>query len=197
MRKLSMSSSVVTISEHVDYWNYLGWNDPYSSKSWTSRQQSYVRSLGLSGLVTPQFVIDGCFHVSGSSENVINRLVSKAAKQNPKIPLKVSCSLDKVSGEIRVDVSCPKKLQKNLFLHTFLVEENLSSRVIAGENRGSFLRHVSVARAIDSKRLRTGLNKKVVFFISRNWNLKNIRVIAFIQEMPGKNVIALGSTNLL
>lgn len=196
LRKLSLQSHVVTISEHVDYWNRLGWNDPYSSKTWSDRQGDYVRNLGLSGLVTPQFIIDGYLHISGSSRIGINSLVSKAARQNPKIPLKLSCLLDKASGDLRVSVSSDRPLAENLFLHTVLVEKKLYSRVTAGENKGSFLHHVTVARAINSKRTLTSLKEMVNFKIDKSWNLRNIKVIAFIQESESKKVIAIGSTKI-
>jgi hypothetical protein len=61
-------ADLIVLSEHVDYWNRLGWTDPYSSPLFSERQQEYVRRLHLDGAYTPQLVIDGQADFVGSDE---------------------------------------------------------------------------------------------------------------------------------
>src|SRR5271168_4175351 len=57
-------TTIVVLSEHVDYWNQLGWRDPFSSHQWSERQDEYGRQFGLDSVYTPQMVIDGAQQVN-------------------------------------------------------------------------------------------------------------------------------------
>src|SRR5438477_10817318 len=59
IRELRKEPNVIAIAYHVDYWDYLGWRDPFSSNEWTLRQLQYVHSLKLNSAYTPQIVVDG------------------------------------------------------------------------------------------------------------------------------------------
>ena len=66
---------VLVLSEHVDYWDYLGWRDPFAIPATTQRQRDYARRLGVGYVYTPQMVIQGASQVTGSNrEAVFNRL---------------------------------------------------------------------------------------------------------------------------
>src|SRR5882724_10161154 len=72
--------SVAPLSFHVDYWNDLGWADPYSLPAWTQRQQSYARALGDDRVYTPELVVGGAAGVVGSQEGAVSRLIAKATR---------------------------------------------------------------------------------------------------------------------
>src|ERR1700732_636489 len=57
---------VIPLSEHVDYWNHLGWGDPYSASLYSARQQDYGRVFRLESVFTPQMVVNGQAQFSGS-----------------------------------------------------------------------------------------------------------------------------------
>ena len=71
-------ADLIVLSEHVDYWNRLGWTDPFSSALFTQRQQDYVRQFHLDGAYTPQLVVDGQTDVVGSDERAARSAILKA-----------------------------------------------------------------------------------------------------------------------
>src|SRR5579872_5868653 len=59
-------AEIITLSEHVDYWNQLGWVDPFSSPVFSERQSEYAQKFGINGVYTPQMVVDGSAEFVGS-----------------------------------------------------------------------------------------------------------------------------------
>src|ERR1700722_11516904 len=63
------NAQIVVLSEHVDYWNSLGWKDPFSSAQFTDRQTLYAHALN-GEVLTPQLVVDGRWEVLGSDTQI-------------------------------------------------------------------------------------------------------------------------------
>lgn len=87
--ELAQRSDLLALAFHVDYWNYIGWEDPFSSPEATQRQRDYAQSLGLSSVYTPQMVIDGNFDAVGSDRTKVNRAIA-AASQHGKIAIAIA-----------------------------------------------------------------------------------------------------------
>jgi hypothetical protein len=179
------SAEVVPLELHVDYWNQLGWADPYSAPEFTARQEEYARILGGDGLYTPQMVVDGW--VSGvASPSGLRRGVEKAAARS-KARLEVV-----VVGArpgLEVTVRPPAGLSGRLMVA--LSEDRLSSKVERGENRGLTLAHAPVARLLvddgpvaAEHHLRLG--------VAPGWRREQLRVVAFVEDAKGR-VVALGT----
>ena len=82
---------VLALAFHVDYWDRLGWTDPYSSPEATARQRAYAASFGSTRIYTPQMVIDGRRDVVGSNRpRVLAALDAAAAEAAPAVPLSVA-----------------------------------------------------------------------------------------------------------
>ena len=82
-------TTIVVLSEHVDYWDHAGWRDPFSSHQWTERQNDYGRQFGLDSVYTPQMVIDGSTQASGSDGRAVLSAIERSAKQ-PHIEIAIS-----------------------------------------------------------------------------------------------------------
>jgi hypothetical protein len=89
--ELAQRSDLIALAFHVDYWNYIGWKDPFSSPEATQRQRDYAQSLGLSSVYTPQMVIDGSFDAVGSDRGKVNGAIATAS-QRKKIPVSIAAS---------------------------------------------------------------------------------------------------------
>src|SRR5438045_5997500 len=77
-------AQLIVLSEHVDYWDDLGWRDPYSSHAFTTRQQEYANRLGLASAYTQQMVVDGKIAFVGSDRGLANQALENA-RLTPKI----------------------------------------------------------------------------------------------------------------
>jgi hypothetical protein len=90
------------LSEHVDYFNNLGWKDPFSAKLFTDRQESLSATLHSDGVYTPQLIVDGRFGFVGSDRAAASVAIRKAI-QEQKIPLDIS-TIRRVEGKITIRI---------------------------------------------------------------------------------------------
>jgi hypothetical protein len=94
---------VLALGEHVDYWDRLGWRDPFSSALYSSRQSNYdAHVFHRQDVYTPQFVVDGRFERVGSDITAVQRAITQAA-QAPKAAVEVA-ALRANDRDLRVDV---------------------------------------------------------------------------------------------
>lgn len=144
--RTSQGQLIVGLSEHVTYWNGLGWKDPFSSQVYTSRQDEYSRHFGLSSVYTPQMVVNGREQFVGGNDRALEAAFSAEAKRK-QIALRImdarltekNISFTYSASELPADAS--------LELIAVLVDDMDRSNVGSGENSGRELVHVSVARA--------------------------------------------------
>ena len=117
---------------HVDYWDYLGWQDPYSEKKYSQRQRAYVRQWASKTAYTPMFVFDG-------EEVRISSILRDLKKESPKVGTLNSQRVSKLL--YRVSFQPTQSLDKVVTLHTSIVGIDISTKVTAGENSGTTLHH--------------------------------------------------------
>lgn len=134
-------SQAVPLALHVDYWNDIGWKDPFSSAVFTERQRSLSALAGSRTVYTPEFFAGGreLRNWSGASADVIKRINAMPAQAAIGITLGRS-----TTAGLPVDVSSTGP--NGALLHVALVQNNLASRVTAGENGGRRLHHDFVVR---------------------------------------------------
>jgi len=137
---------IIGISEHVTYWNQLGWSDPFSSDVYTERQDAYSQQFHLDSVYTPQMVINGEEQIVGSDRGALLRAL-REQKPHPII-----VHINTVSAQDRalvVDFSITGNLPSDAAdLFAAVTDDNAKSSVTRGENSGRTLAHVSVARSI-------------------------------------------------
>jgi hypothetical protein len=100
------NAEVIALEEHVDYWNELGWVDPFSSREWTVRQQVYAGVLGNGNAYTPQMVVDGKTEFVGSQSRKAWQAVQQAAaEQRARVTLRPGNSPDFRAEKLSVSIT--------------------------------------------------------------------------------------------
>src|SRR3984885_9630669 len=144
----SAGQLVVGISEHVTYWNSLGWSDPFSSPLYTERQNAYSERFHLEGVYTPQMVINGAEQIVGSDRAALLHAVEKEDAESPRMALLI-VSLSVAQHTLTVNFSTSGDVPAHgADLIAVLADDSDRSSVLHGENSGRLLAHVSVARSI-------------------------------------------------
>ncbi len=137
---------IVGISEHVTYWNSLGWKDPYSSAIFTDRQSTYASRLSPEGPYTPQMVLNGRDQFVGSDGGALERALRDDTKRT-HFDLQILTSTLSADG-VDVKFSLSAHTSKPLDVVAVLTDDADRSNVQRGENSGRLLQHVSVARSL-------------------------------------------------
>ncbi|MCG3198083.1 MAG: Peptide methionine sulfoxide reductase MsrB [bacterium] len=132
------------LSFHVDYWNHLGWPDPFSHADFTERQRRYGAALSDGRVYTPQMVINGAVELVGSDRARGRSAIEEALRETR--PVAVHLKVETISKEARLNYRIGG-WNGPLELHVALVEHTRSSEAPRGENAGRVLHHANVVRA--------------------------------------------------
>ena len=137
---------IIALSYHVDYWNYLGWKDPFSSPYYSARQTDYTERLR-ARTYTPQLVINGQTELVGSRRSEVKALVTKTLKeQRASVTPSLTASTDK--DKVSIDFTLPEAIA-GARVSALLVQHHARSAVKRGENRGRDLEHHNVVRVLE------------------------------------------------
>jgi len=191
-------AELIVLSERVDYWDNIGWRDPYSSHEYSERQTAYAAQFGLGTVYTPQMFVDGRFEFVGSDERRARQVIKEAAEL-PKAPVHLSWGSSEGGATIvHVEAgplpSATGTRSAGVFLA--IADNSDESQVSGGENAGRDLQHVAVLR----KLTRIGTVYASAQF-SRDINLNsknhgNLRSVVIVQEPQVGRVLGAGLTRL-
>lgn len=149
LAELAKRPGILALSMHIDYWNSLGWRDPYSSAAVTARQRAYARALGSRYVYTPEMVVAGRKDAVGSERGTVRKLIAAAraaARKEPRPKVSLSAA---GAGRLRVTIgAAPFTGTATVWLVAF--DDHHATRVGAGENRGRTLNYVNVVRSLRS-----------------------------------------------
>ena len=143
--KTEESAQIVPMAFHVDYWDYIGWQDPYADAKFTDRQRKVAKRNDQASIYTPEFVVDG---VEARGSRQIGDRVLETQRSPAEADLTLNIS-DIKDGRLTATVTLDRlgyQGDEQAMLYLALVESNLSSRIKAGENSGKTLEHDYVVR---------------------------------------------------
>src|SRR5712671_100978 len=172
---------IVALSEHVDYWDSLGWKDPYSSPVFTERQQDYSSRLRRGGIYTPQAVVDGRAELIGSDEAAARSAAVQAGAQ-----LHGTITARRSGNALHLEAKLPPHSGAEVLLAA--VDDPPPGRVARGENAGRTLSHVRVVREL--RRLGRADQGAWSGDVDLEAAAVKLRLVAFVQERSTGRVLA-------
>jgi hypothetical protein len=192
---------VLGLSNHVDYWDRLGWRDPFSSSFFSARQSTYSADVfNAQDIYTPQLVVDGSLEAIGSDKTAVRRILLQAAKRPRAAIIVAATERDRVARvEVRIEV--PEPVSHSTADIVVAVSENgLVTHVKRGENGGRTLSHAGVVRSLTTvgqldANARTGSARASVT-LAPEWRVDELRFIAFVQERASHRIFGGGSATL-
>jgi hypothetical protein len=137
--ELIEQEGILPLSFHVTYWDRLGWPDTFGLRASTDRQEDYARSLGLSGLYTPQMVIGGRIDAVGSRRGRVLEAI-ELLRSHPESGPAIAIA----DGRLRLEATAEGPCR--LWLMAF--DRAREVAIGRGENRGRTIRYQNVVRTI-------------------------------------------------
>jgi hypothetical protein len=195
---------VIALEEHVDYWDELGWKDPFSSHDWTTRQYAYAGVLGNGNPYTPQMVVDGSVEFSGGRSQEAQKSIAEAATQT-----KASVTLSQGSSgkpgtenfSVQVGRLSPSAKGGAAEVWLAITETGLHSSVTRGENAGHELRHAAIVRSMrkigDAKvDAEAAFSGNVTVSLRKEWKPENLKAVVFVQEKKSLKILGAAEISL-
>jgi len=189
-------AEIIPLGFHVDYWNRLGWADPFSSAQFSQRQEEYSDAFGGNRVYTPQMVVDGSREFVGDEANAIRSVAEASARPKALVGLTLTprCEL---SSNLKVSVgqlsgaSAPE-------LWVAVTESGLSSEVRRGENAGRTLRHTAVVRQLRSlgeikSDGSNGFQTSTPVSVQKAWKRNALQVVAFVQQKKDRHILGVAA----
>jgi hypothetical protein len=198
--------AIVALEQHVDYWDSLGWPDPFASELHTRRQNEYARAAHTTRIFTPQMIVDGRFSCVGSDAGQATAALRTAAA-SPKAQVVVRRTSNREAGarilHLQIEVQDIPQTGRvyPIGVQLAVTESGLVSQVRKGENAGRKLHHVAVVRTIISAgtvkpNARESQRIEADVPLDPSWDLRQLHVVAFLQERPGERILGAGKCQL-
>jgi len=163
--------TLAPLAFHVDYWDDLGWADPYAKPAWTERQHQYATALGDHRVYTPELVVAGGAGLVGSQSISAAKAIASAPRQQ-----KLAAKAAWTKTTITVETTPPAGTE----VWVAIWEDGTETKVPRGENAGETLRGDRVVRALE-RMPRTG---KLTLAIDPAWHAAG--AVAFAQRADKK-----------
>ncbi len=195
---------IIALGEHVDYWNKLGWTDPYSSAEFSSRQSGYADAFGRDAVYTPQMIVDGRDEFAGGNGNKARDAIVRAAR-SPKAKvelLSASGGTNNRDLKLSVHISDIPQVTDGDAADVMLAitENNLRSEVSSGENAGRYLRHSAVVRRLSVLGNVTAgqqtFEAQPTVNLAGSWQRDNLRAVVLVQEHGTRRILGAAALGL-
>lgn len=188
------TQQVVALGFHVDYWNHLGWNDPFAKARFSTRQRGANERNKSRVVYTPQLLLNGRDYRRGTFADDFASRVGALAREAPKASISLKLAAEptgtlSAQGAATIADAAERRESRAYFA---LYEDNLSTQVAAGENRGKRLQHDFVVRELAGPFSVDGPGPAALghrFRIEPGWKTADLHVAAFVQNERSGDVL--------
>src|SRR5437868_4621512 len=198
-------AEVIALAQHVDYWNQLGWADPFSAHEFSERQGEYAAHFGGEGVYTPQMVVDGGAEFPGGNGGKAFDAIARAAREpKAEVSLARAGAQADAGDALRLSVRVARlpKLADGDTADVLLAvtESGLSSDVERGENAGRRLTHAGVVRRLtkigDLSAGAAPFAVEPLVTLEKGWRRENLRAVVLLQEHTSRRVVGAAAFKL-
>lgn len=196
---------VIALGEHVDYWNKLGWIDPYSSAEFSTRQSRYADAFGQESVYTPQMIVDGRDEFVGADWNKAREAITRAARlPKAKVELLDASTSNETNKDLKLSIhinDIPQiTIGDSADVLLAITESNLRSEVSRGENAGRYLRHTAVVRSLsvlgNVSAGQQSFETESTASLNVGWQRDNLRAVVLVQERRTRRVLGAAALGL-
>ncbi len=197
-------AEVIALEQHVDYWNRLGWTDPFSAAQFSARQGEYADAFARDGVYTPQMIVDGQTEFPGGNSTKARATIAHAA-QTPKAEITLTrAGAPKPEGvplSVRVDKLPALAADDTAEVLLAITEDNLRTDVPSGENAGHTLAHAAVVRQLSvlgqlNPQGSAAFAAQPTVALGAKWQRKNLRAVVFVQEHNSRRMLGAATIKL-
>ena len=189
----ALNKNVFILGYHVDYWDRLGWKDPFSSSAYSDRQKEYAASLHQSSLYTPEIVVNGTVQFTGSDEARLASSVNQALASKPVVALSISKVIangNSIQVNYAVEGNASGRVQCNL------VQLAAETSVRRGENEGRTLHHINIVRDVKSVTL-SAATGSATLQLPAGLRKSDCTIIVFLQDKNNGRIEAAAKQDIL
>jgi len=185
---------IYALSFHVDYWNYLGWRDRFSSARYSERQRGYAELNPSGGTYTPEVVVNGAAECVGSHAAELDALIDAALERPARTQITLeSRRSSNTALELRYRVSGDTT---GRVLNLALLEPHAESQVQSGENAGSHLAHVNVVRAFEVRALAASAGGSWSVQLPPDFGSRQVTFVAYAEDSEQRDVSGAAALEL-
>lgn len=140
LHELAEREDVIALALHVDYWDYIGWKDPFGDPAHAERQRAYAAAGNRRTIYTPEMIVGGVTDLIGAKPMALSKAIADHAKMAPKVALELARNGDSltISAETLADVDGP------MTIHMLRYTPWQTTKIKRGENRGKTLDYANV-----------------------------------------------------
>lgn len=143
---MAIDPSILPLSLHVNYWDYIGWKDKFADPKFTERQKSYAHAFGTGSIYTPQFIVGGVDPVEGYRPEETAALIRKHLEASKDIGL----TLDRKGNILSIRAFALPSLGGKAIVQLVRYTPNQTVNIERGENAGKSIKYYNIVTSWQS-----------------------------------------------
>lgn len=185
-RQPATAGTVIPLAFHVDYWNHIGWRDPFSSARWSARQREYARAIAGSQVYTPQIVVDGVSQLVGNSERHVRAEIARRLEAGDRGTVTIDrAALEGNAVRVSVRARLDPALRRRARIVVALFENGAVTPVTRGENAKRTLTNDCIVRSLSAATTVDGpaeATATVTIPLEPGWRADRLGLAAYLQD---------------
>ena len=146
LAELERDPSLIALSWHIDYWDYLGWKDTFSQPAFAARQKAYSAVRGDRNIYTPQVIVNGVRQMVGSNRSDIDAAISSRQSSELTVPI----TFDNTGSSVRVSIgAAPIGGLRTGTVYLLPVFRSREVTIHRGENASHAIAYTNVIRSVN------------------------------------------------